>query len=121
MSRGSRAVGAGVRAEVFSRMEARTWLARSGGLSRPIPPQGPDRWTTPSLCAGRGQNHGASERGGAGLAQAFCDAGTLPFRGRFAELDDPQLVHELTPQLRTAVGQQFLSDPPPLVRPPGAQ
>jgi hypothetical protein len=56
-------------------------------------------------------NHGTSERGGVGLGQAFHDARTVPFRRRFAEVDGPQLGHELRPQLRTAGGQQFGSDP----------
>ena len=54
-----------------------------------------------------GPSHGTSERGGVGLGQAFHDARTVPFRRRFAEMDGPQLGHELTPQLRAAGGKQF--------------
>ena len=74
-----------------------------------------------SLALG-GQGHGTirgpvaldRERGSVGLGQAFHDAGTVPFRHRFAEMDDPQLGHELTLQLRAAGGKQFGSHPQPL-------
>ena len=71
----------------------------------------PGRRELPPETWGRGQNHATSERGGVGLGQAFHDARTVPFRRRFAEMDGPQLGHELRPQLRTAVGQQFGSHP----------
>ncbi len=38
----------------------------------------------------------------------------VPFRRRLAEMDGPQLGHELTPQLRAGGGQQFGSHPQPL-------
>ena len=56
----------------------------------------------------------ASERGGVGLGQSFRDARLVPFRCRLAEVDGPQLGHELTPQLRAAGGEQFGSHPEPL-------
>jgi hypothetical protein len=73
-----------------------------------------DRLEDVPVTWGPRRNHGTSERGSVGLAQTFHDAGTVPFRRRFAEMDGTQLGNELAPQLRAADGKQLGSHPQPL-------
>src|SRR6185437_15611457 len=66
-----------------------------------------------NICCPQGDCQRPLARVGERLGQAFHDARAILIPGRLAEMDRPQLGHELIPQRRAAGGEQFRAHPQP--------